>query len=535
MQQHLRERCKSGQRTGTGMYSAVAVSCSVAVLMITGCDAPSPTEHIETSPEALFRQSQTATPPSLDSWFASVAEQVPGFGGAFYGDDGALNVYLQDTLQEAAARTALSSLLERSTTVGVHGLPPSGEMNVLKGTFDFADLNEWRERLRPEVLGISGVVSLDIDETRNRLVVGTVDGTGGATAQTLERLGIPPEAVITERQQPAVFAATLRDRVRPVHGGLKIAYSSYLCTLGFNAYQNNRRSYLTASHCTDIQAVVESTEHYQSTVSGGNFIGTEYKDPAFFEGGICPQGRVCRYSDAAMGEYTDSTTSHDGRIARTTFRNPSSGSITIDSGNPFFFVRSERPYPINNEELNKVGQNTGWTYGNVTHTCSDEPVLGTNITLLCQYRVSGGVGGGDSGSPVFSYSGKDATLFGILWGSAGSTVFVFSSMEKVEWELGSLETTTTYDPVEVRIEGYRTIKRAGDYTWTANASGGNGSYTYLWKYRRDGGSWQTIGTGSSVQRYVSSADYPGFDLRVTAYSDGLQDMDEMYVPVLILF
>jgi hypothetical protein len=57
--------------------------------------------------------------------------------------------------------------------------------------------------------------------------------------------------------------------------------------------------------------------------------------------------------------------------------------------------------------------------------------------------VSAGVGGGDSGSPVFRIvSGDTVQLSGTLWGgSSAGTSFVYSPMSNIERELGALTTS----------------------------------------------------------------------------------------------
>jgi hypothetical protein len=52
---------------------------------------------------------------------------------------------------------------------------------------------------------------------------------------------------------------------------------------------------------------------------------------------------------------------------------------------------------------------------------------------------------GDSGAPVFERLGGNAVaLTGMLWGGGtdevGQSVFVFSAMENIEFELGQLQT-----------------------------------------------------------------------------------------------
>jgi hypothetical protein len=91
--------------------------------------------------------------------------------------------------------------------------------------------------------------------------------------------------------------------------------------------------------------------------------------------------------------------------------------------------------------VNKVGRTTEWTQGAVTNTCVNTGVQGSRIVQLCQTFVSAGVGGGDSGSPVFGQpDGSNVALLGILWGGSGSTSYVYSPIANIEQELGALTT-----------------------------------------------------------------------------------------------
>jgi hypothetical protein len=94
------------------------------------------------------------------------------------------------------------------------------------------------------------------------------------------------------------------------------------------------------------------------------------------------------------------------------------------------------------QTANKVGRTTGWTQGQVTATCVNTGVSGSNIVQLCQTFVSAGVGGGDSGSDVFRItSGSSVVLLGVLWGgNSAGTQFVYSPMSGVERDLGPLTT-----------------------------------------------------------------------------------------------
>jgi hypothetical protein len=88
--------------------------------------------------------------------------------------------------------------------------------------------------------------------------------------------------------------------------------------------------------------------------------------------------------------------------------------------------------------VDKVGSATGWTSGLVTRTCIDSAQQGTSVALICQYFANYGNAGGDSGSPVFQWSGSgtSVTLVGLHWGrSASGSDGVFSPIGGIEVEL----------------------------------------------------------------------------------------------------
>jgi hypothetical protein len=245
---------------------------------------------------------------------------------------------------------------------------------------------------------------------------------------------------VIEAVEPIHALVTLRESVRPVPGGVQIHFSNFLCTLGFNAVRAGVSGFVTNSHCTERQGGVESTEYFQPLSPA--FIGTETADPAYrrnIAGG--PRGRRCRFSDSAFAQYASTSLSDFGEIARTTSRGNLSGSITIDAANPTFSITSTSASSVG-QEVNKVGRTTGWTFGDVTATCVTVGVSGTNIVQICQDFVSAGVGGGDSGSPVFSWGGgSTVSLRGILWGgNSAGTQFVYSPFANVTRndELGGL-------------------------------------------------------------------------------------------------
>ena len=324
----------------------------------------------------------------------------------------------------------------------------SSDPPQFRGAASQAQVAGWFASSSPEVLALAGTVFADHDETTDRLVFGVEnDGAIRGVQTALSRLGIPASAYEIRITEPIVMAATLRDRWRPTQGGIQIHFGQYLCTMGFNADDGTERSFITNSHCTNKQGGVEGTQYYQPTSTvDPTVIATEVEDPTYFRGGACPRGRKCRYSDASRALYSPSVSSTRGAISKTSGAN--SGSLEVTGT---FTVTSQdnttSSFTIGTT-VNKVGRTTGWTQGNVTQTCVNTNVSGTNITQLCQTFVQHPdglvlVGGGDSGSNVFRItSGDNVQLVGILWGGNSSgTLFVFSPLKQIQQELGSLVAT----------------------------------------------------------------------------------------------
>ncbi len=364
----------------------------------------------------------------------ALARSVPGFGGFFVDEQGTPTIYLKDAGQRGVAETALAPwFTSRGRALAT--------MRVLKADFDWSELDRWFTQTSAEALGVPGVVFTDADEARNRVSIGVEDAAAAAQVRSvLARRGVPASAVSVEVTEPIHRLATLQGAIRPVVAGVQINFPGYLCSLGFNASRSGTRGFVTASHCTNTQGGVESTPYWQplKTVRPTQ-IATETVDPKYTTGGSCPHLRRCRRSDAAFAKYINSTSNTLGRIARTSSTSSTnltivgSWTITSDASSSSFTVGST---------VNKVGRTTGWSRGPVSNTCVNVNVSGSNITQLCQTIVSATVGGGDSGSDVFTVtSGTNVKLAGVLWGgSINGKTFVFSPLANIKGELGALTT-----------------------------------------------------------------------------------------------
>jgi hypothetical protein len=310
------------------------------------------------------------------------------------------------------------------------------------------DLATWFRVASPEVLALRGTVFADHDEAVNKLVFGVENsGVFRSVRAAMARLGIPESAYDIEVTAPIVNMNTLRSRWRPTIAGTQIHFGNYLCTMGFNVSHAGGRSFITNSHCTKKQGGTEGTEYYQPTSSvDPTVIAIEADDPTYFKGGACPRGKQCRYSDSARALYSGSVASEQGLIAKTTGVNNNSldvtGTFTITSQD-----NSTTRFALGTV-VNKVGRTTGWTRGQVTRTCVDVSVLGSNVAQLCQTFVQDPngaviVGSGDSGSGVFRVtSGDNVQLVGILWGgSSDNKTFIYSPLKQIQDELGPMTAT----------------------------------------------------------------------------------------------
>lgn len=448
-------------RKAPSVRSVTASSIAALALLVLGActDAAGPEKPIDPGSRApstatLAQVSQDDAPDQL-----SVAQVVPGFGGYFLDASGAPTVYLTDASQRPAAESALAGFLaERGFT--------AADLRVRPAEYEYAQLDAWYRAARPSAFAVEGIILGDVDEAHNRIRFGVATGSAaGAVQAAVTGLGIPPEAVIVQQRAPIKAMVTLRERVRPTVGGLQINFFpstvsavTLLCTLGFNAIAEGENSFITNSHCSNVEGGTETPTDYYQAVRGSNagnmftpiaanFIAVEADDPhwEFQVSADCPPPLACRYSDASRARYAPGVEFILGRIARID-EVTTSLDDTLHTISGHFTIKKEQANSVVGESAHKVGRTTGWTVGPTTETCVDVLALGTTHIRLCQTIVGGIVAGGDSGSNVFRVKNLNSghvVLLGVLWG--GSTdenvaEFVYSPMSGIERELGELKT-----------------------------------------------------------------------------------------------
>jgi len=437
-------------RNGRIAVSGLTVA---AALFVGACSDTRITEPTASVPDSPSLFGGPAAAPSTfvtrDALFAQLTRDMPGFAGVFRDEQGILNVRMVPGARSVSTAQAQRVVANRLVAMGIDvGAEP---VRIQAAEYDFAQLHAVHGRVNA-VMGIRGVVFTGVDQRANRVEIAVENAVAAADVErALGQLGIERAAVVITETEPIVaMQQTLRDRVRPVGGGLQImggpdAGGAYwYCTLGFNVRSPERpsvRGFITNSHCTNVMyGLPVGTQFHQPNAPafGGvdAFVGTEVHDVPLFTGGSCPAGRQCRWSDAAGVQYASGVEQAFGNIYRTT----AAGSLTIDPANPMYTIVAERAFPLVGDQMHKVGRTTGWSTGAVTQDCVNVNLGGTpipNLTILCSDRVAAAVAGGDSGSPVFDVAPgggpNDVRLGGILYGGGGGT-YVFSAMDNIRFE-----------------------------------------------------------------------------------------------------
>jgi hypothetical protein len=380
---------------------------------------------------------------TFDEKMVKINRQVDGFGGFYKKDDEYVIVSKNGLSKRRGNVPKVTDLISKK--VGLDVASESAGFSVSNGEYEFTELMEAKDEAR-RLLSKENVSYVDISEKRNRVVVGVTSNTKRVTSKLSKSVGAVSDRVVFERAQDVQFLSSLQDDYTGYfkQGGLEIGYysgySKYLCTKSTTTkyYSGGSTEYgfLTNSHCTAVQGGVEGTEYYQDAQDESTVVGVEENDPAYFTGGVCPSGQRCRYSDAAFVDYQVYGFDYGG-IHLTTSRDRFNGSLQI-SGE----VDISEPGPAGvGTEVDKVGRTTGWTYGDVQATCVDVTV--NDVTMLCQTKVNSGVGGGDSGSPVFRSTsggtpsdGDSVKYLGILWGGIPSSdIYYYSPHSQIEDEL----------------------------------------------------------------------------------------------------
>jgi len=441
---------RTAGRTGCIRFLAMT-----SALVILGCtpDRPTSSFHAPRAGTAQARVSNEII--SLDEQFASMADEASGFAGMYYGPDGHLVVRLRSRSSRATIRTAQG----RDPTM----VPQRARLELAAGhfveetaQFDFRQLLSWKQQIYRTV-PLWGVVAVDIDEVENQIHFAVrTEQDRQRLMEALKATPIPGSAYRISSVHTVTIQQDLDDRFRPIPGGVRIGTYRGYCTLTANIRVSGEDYFLTSSHCSyRFGDGGDGSYAYQD----GDPIGQEIADPDLISPGsiCCPDSMHigdsygdsawvdvagCRFSDAALFAYGSGSLSDFGTVARTTRIK----SRIISTSNPRFTITgASLEYPLVGTDVELMGSTSGWltaavdsgmqVWPNVGNTCADFFGL-DRILRLCQVVTAMSTSDGDSGGPLFTWSGSgnDIELVGIhvgVW-TAGA---YFSPWLYVSWEV----------------------------------------------------------------------------------------------------
>ena len=351
----------------------------------------------------------------------ALAKGVAGFGGFFYDAAGTPTVYLKDSKERGNTERALAPYFQK------HGVA-AARMQVRPGKFSWDELERWQASVvhpdaRAPGRGVRGRGRGEQPgDHRSRARKGR-PGTGRAGAAGPAGIGGGRAGDRSHHLRGGAEAeagATLQGVVRPIHGGTQINFPGFLCTLGFSANDGSQRSFITNSHCTNVQGGVNNTPYWQPTAEHWPRPRSPPKSkiqPTALTSLVVPAAA----SVAGPMPRARSTAARARRRARSpsarSRRQSRPGRNLTITGE--FSITARTRQSRARRSTRSAGQPAGRRAR--SQACASIPaVSGTNITQLCQDFVTASVGSGDSGSPVFAISsGTNVTLLGILWGGSG--------------------------------------------------------------------------------------------------------------------
>ncbi|HKT58420.1 MAG TPA: hypothetical protein VJQ46_00115 [Gemmatimonadales bacterium] len=384
----------------------------------------------------------------VDDEFALASRtSARGFAGFYVREDGRFIVEVSEA-GDADAAIAFA--------VAKHGSRSRSRSPMIQRVkYSFAELKAWADQLSAALTDLSGW-QLDVDERTNRLWVGA---STKALRDSIRRVvlgsSIPLGAVTFEIAAMPEPRLTLVDRAPSMQGGFQtINENGATCSLGFNAISNGQQIFVIASHCSRFPASLDSRPLYQPGFqSAGNIIGSEVKDIPYATDAysasepFCkPFGVVsCRWSDASYFRYNAGVSVDQGYIAWTLGEQGTNGYRTIDPAKPRVRVSARLldSQAAVGDSMKKVGHASGRSSGVITRRCVTIAWPGVGGNLLCQYISTIYSTGGDSGSPIFEYTGGvngEAHLHGVLWGGPTNdpNTTYYSPLSGIERDLGPI-------------------------------------------------------------------------------------------------
>lgn len=470
----------------------VIVGCGALACTPDRVQAPSTLSNLTSTNTALAAERVAARYRDGEAVLHEMAGRMPHFAGIYYSGDNELTVVLKRGLPQEGAADHARAVLLRS------GRRPRGSawaIRITQAQYSFLELASWRDAVSDGLQAIAGWRSLDLNEKENRIDVGVADSeAANEVAELMLRSGVPADAFQTAFRERPQVNASLESRMRPLRGGIVIGPSG--CTLHSIAKWGADFVVLINSHCSQTKWGVDAAWATLNQPLGSGFPswGFEIWDTDGYVCGVLNRDD-CRRADLSVYAATPDvgpgeTALAFGELARPANRRD--GSLNIGGGNhqldavngPLKIVGTLEGL-IMGETVDKIGVETGWTFGAVTATCEnyqmdDPPGFGIRL-YVCQGRADYNSDNGDSGAPVFVYHGGDnVSIAGINWGNLGDVTAVFAPTTQMRSELNQrtlsfFNPSLYYSPYSATIYGPDTAQPGDQCTWYVDSNVPNAS------------------------------------------------------------
>lgn len=495
------------------MRPSRAMSLSLLILVASSACAPERATGTEStarrSMQGAAARGADALPREVrseEAGFASLAARVPSSAGYYLDADGNTVLPVRDSADVDAVRQAF--LVARPSDFTAHARGTG--VRVVKAQFSFGQLTKARDAIFEAASeSVFGINYLDMDEVRNRVVVGVDRRIASAVTEELRRFmkqaSLDADAVVIEpsddfipttgaalasakpmvSKAAPITGAQLNGTWPTLAGGIYILTSQAAprtpaagqpgaCSLGFTAYYTpsvgaGYRAMVTATHCTAVWGAPDGTTFSQGGLA---IAGTATEDPNKYHCGL----NWCRASDAAMFSLSASMPYELGLIVRTTFASTGStiGSRVQDTNSPWFVVTMTSSPPVG-AYYSKMGWNSGWTTGQKTHSCVDH-FLGNSpdswVTRCSDVGTALNLGG-DSGGSVFArLDSNNVSLIGTTVGL--KTIFpyptplhVYSPFSRIASDMGGTMVVTRQASLAAPNPSAAVVSGHAQLTWPA--------------------------------------------------------------------
>lgn len=321
--------------------------------------------------------------------------------------------------------------------------------------YSFAQLYDWYEPLKTELIGLEGVSATDIDESRNKIVIYlTPDADLIAFNNLMKSYSLPRDAFsfkIAKKFQPN---AKLIERATAMSSGLQLfrfVTGNYYpaCTMGLVTKINGVRGFLASADCAKPGGEGPDAIFHQGDPDNYQTLNAQTIESPLF--GTC-NDLPCYRSQAVFVPFPIGVTSYE-RVLKSAGINSNNLNIKTGSKSVWSNIYIDTVFPpVMGDTAFKTGRSSGTTSGDIVGTCQLASI--GEAANYCVNVVAGHSGDfsapGDSGATVvgavsgaetfpFTYPYSNAAkLLGMVLGN-NDEVTLYDPIGDIDYDLGGLE------------------------------------------------------------------------------------------------